>query len=100
MKDLMAGKVLAEKLNHLPLGDSIMLMESGVDVETESFWVIHSEELEDNGWGMTPAQLIEAHADLYGEYDKDYLKVGNGYDDFDEFTLKICPAPTYMELIK
>jgi hypothetical protein len=100
MKKELAQKMLDGKLNFLPLEDSIQLMESGHDIDTEFYWVIHSEELEDNGYGMSPAELIDAHADIYGENDKDYLTVGNPHDTFDEFTLKICPAPTYMELIK
>ena len=28
------------------------------------------------------------------------IEIGNEYNHFDEFTLGICPAPTYIELLK
>ena len=32
---------------------------------------------------------------------EDYaFAIGDDYDHFDEFTLGVCPAPTYMELIR
>jgi hypothetical protein len=100
MKEQFAQMMLDEKLDFLPLKESLQLLESGIKIDTQFSWVVHSEELEDNGYGMSVEEILEAHADIYGESNKDYLKVGNSYDEFDEFTLELCPAPTYTDLIR
>lgn len=100
MKEQLAQKMLDEKLDFLPLKESLELLNSGVKLDTEFSWVVCTEELEDNGYDMPVEQIIEEHALIYGEDDKDYLKVGKAYNEFDEFTLVLCPAPTYINLIK
>ena len=100
MKDTLAQKMLDEKLDFLPLKESLELLNSGVRLDTEFSWVVCTEELEDSGDDMTVEQIIEEHKLIYGEDDKNYLKVGKSYDEFDEFTLELCPAPTYIDLIK
>ena len=100
MKKELAQKMIDEGLAFLSLEDSLILLRSGVKLDTRFSWVAHSEELEDNGDDMTPEQVIEEHANIYGVDDKNYLKVGKAYNEFDEFTLELCPAPTYTDLIK
>ena len=97
MKEQLAQKMFDEKLDFLPLKESLELLQSGVKIDTQFSWVVCTEELEDNGYDMTPEQIIEEHAEIYGENDNEYLKVGKGYN---EFTLELCPAPTYIDLIK
>jgi len=100
MKQKLAQKMLDEKLDFLPLKESIELYDSGVKLETRFSWVVRTEELENNGYDMTTEELLESIEELYG-LDNDYaLTIGDRYDEFDEFTLELCPAPTYIDLIK
>jgi len=100
MKQRLAQKMLDEKLDFLPLKESLELLNSGVKLNTQLSWVVCTEELGDNGYDMTPEQIIEEHGKIYGKDDKKNLTVGNSYNEFDEFTLELCPAPTYIDLIK
>lgn len=100
MKEKFAQKMLDERLDFLPLKESLELFESGIVLKTNLSWVVNSEEIEDNGYGMSKQEIIDAHAEIFGENDRNYLKVGKSYDEFDEFTLVICPAPTYIDLIQ
>lgn len=100
LKAKFAQKMLDEKLDFLPLIESIQLLESGVTLETKFHWVMRTEELGDDYDEMTSPQLLEACDEIYG-LDNDYaLRIGKSYDEFDEFTLELCPAPTYIDLIK
>jgi microsomal dipeptidase-like Zn-dependent dipeptidase len=45
----------------------------------------------------TPREFAEAIDDFYGD---DHVAIGDDYDHFEEFTHGICPAPTYIDLIK
>lgn len=94
-----AQKMLDKKLDFLPLIDSYELLQAGIKLETMFSWVMHSEELTDNGYGKSLQELLLEYDEIYGEGNQDYLKVGKKYDEFDEFTLEICPAPTYIDLI-
>lgn len=100
LKEKFAQKMFDEKLDFLPLADSVELFDSGIELETQFWWVMCSEELTDNGNGLTTEELFFEYDELYGIDNKDYLRVGKEYDEFDEFTLALCPAPTYIDLIK
>jgi len=100
LKFRFAQKMLNEKLDFLPLKESIELYDSCENLETAFWWVMHSEELTDNGDGLTTEELFAEYDEIYGIENKDYLKVGKEDDEFDEFTLALCPAPTYIDLIK
>jgi hypothetical protein len=100
LKGRFAQKMLEEKLDFLPLKESLDLYNSGIVLKTEFSWVMHSEEIEDSGNGMTTEELFKAYDEIYGLDNKDYLKIGKSQDEFDEFTLELCPAPTYIDLIK
>ena len=100
LKEKFAQKMVEEKLDFLPLKESIELFNSGVTLETRFWWVCGSEELEDNGEYMTKEEILIALEEIYGE-DNDYaLTIGDRYEQFDEFTLDLAPAPTYIDLIK
>jgi hypothetical protein len=99
LKEKFAKKMLKEELDFLPLKESLELYETGVRVETRFSWVVRTEELEDNGEDMTTAEILAEIEEVYG-LDNDYaLTIGDRYDEFDEFTLELCPAPTYIDLI-
>ena len=49
---------------------------------------------------MTKEEVLVALEEIYGEPDDYHLTIGNSYDEFDEFTLKLAPAPTYLDLVK
>lgn len=100
LKEKFAQKMLDEKLDFLPLLESIELYESGVAYESRFHWVMNSEELENNGYKRTPAQLLEEYDEIYGLGNTSELKIGKSEGEFDEFTLVVCPAPTYIDLIK
>src|SRR5690554_1088987 len=91
-------KMLDEGLDFLPLRESRKLMESGIRLETEFSWVMNVEEIS-NYYELDFEELMEAHAEVFGEDDMDYLKIGNTYDAFNEFTHELCPAPTVTDLL-
>lgn len=99
LKEKFAQKMLDEKLDFLPLKESLELFDSGVEVKTTFSWVMHIEEIPDHE-DMTSEELFEAYDEIYGLDNDYYLKVGNRDEEFDEFTLELCPAPTYIDLIK
>jgi len=90
-------QMFAGKLDFLPLEESLKLSESGIKLDTRFHWVVCTEELSEEE--MTFSDIIEECEDIYGK-DSDYLKIGDAYKEFDEFTLSLCPAPTYMDLLK
>ena len=92
--------MLENRLDFLSLENSLKLYESGVELDTRFHWVVCTEELPDNGYGMSSQEIISTHDEIYGEGMRDYLKIGDGCNEFDEFTLSLCPAPTYIDLIK
>lgn len=100
LKEKFAQKMLEEKLDFLPLNESIELHEAGTILKTKFSWVINSEELEDNGDGKTTSELLKEYDEIYGLENDWELRVGKSDDEFDEFTLELCPAPTYIDLIK
>lgn len=95
LKEKFAQKMLDEKLDFLPLEESLQLKEAGIEVKTKFSWVCSIEEIGDEF--ETSREFAEAAIDFYGE---DEIEVGNGYDHHAEFTYDICPAPTYIDLIK
>lgn len=96
LKQKFAQKMLDEKLDFLPLEESLQLVEAGVELKTKFSWVCSFEEIGDEF--ETPREFAEAAIDLYGEYYG--VEIGNGYNHHEEFTYDICPAPTYIDLIK
>lgn len=100
MKEKFAQKMLNEKLDFLPLKESLQLYNSGVKLETKFWWVCRSEELENNGLDMNLEEILNAVEELYGLNNDYALTIGDRYDKFDEFTLELCPAVTYIDLIK
>jgi len=93
LKEKFAQKMLDEKLDFLPLEESLQLKEAGIEVKTKFSWVCSIEEIGDEF--ETSREFAEAAIDFYGE---DEIEVG--YDNHAEFTYDICPAPTYIDLIK
>ena len=49
---------------------------------------------------MTTKEVLSSLEEIYGEPDDYHLTIGKPYDEFDEFTLDLAPAPTYIDLIK
>lgn len=96
-KEKFAQKMLDKKLDFLPLRYSLELQESGVEVKTKFMWVICVEEFPDHD-ELTTEELLERYYESYGD-DDCHLTIGE-YDKFDEFTLELCPAPTYIDLLR
>ena len=44
--------------------------------------------------------VVTALEEIYGEPDDYHLTIGVKEGQFDEFTFELCPAPTYINLIK
>ena len=98
LKHQFAEKMLNEKLDFLPLEESRILYENGLELETKFYWVSSVEEVDDNGYNMTDNEILEELHDIFGE-DTDMIRIGT-VNEFDEFTHIFCPAPTYIDLIK
>jgi hypothetical protein len=97
LKQKFAQKMLDEKLDFLPLEESLELNNSGVTLETRFWWVCNAEELGEDGEDMSTKEIL-AH---FGKDPLDYyLTIGRPYDEFAEFTIDLAPAPTYIDLIK
>ena len=94
LKQKFAQKMLDEKLDYLPLEESLQLIEAGIVLETRFHYVCSIEEIGDEF--DTPREFAEAALDFY----TDGIEIGDDYDHFEEFTYGICPAPTYIDLIK
>jgi len=100
MKEKLAQKMLEEKLDFLPLKDSLALHNSEPEVQTRFWWVAMTEEIGDEAINMSSEEIIAEVHEIYGE-DNDYaLTIGCRHSHFQEFTRAICPAPTYIDLIK
>lgn len=98
LKEKFAEKMLTEKLDFLPLEESLQLVENGIVLETKFHYVISVEEIdEDELENDEPRTWLNAHQEIFDEYS---IAIGNDYDHFDEFTRGLCPAPTYIDLIK
>ena len=100
LKQKFAQKMLDEKLDFLPLKESLELSRAGVDLETRFWWVCRTEELEENGDEMSTEEVLSSLEEIYGEPSDYFLTIGKIHDEFDEFTLDLAPAPTYIDLIK
>jgi len=98
LKEKFAQKMLEEKLDFLPLEESIELYKSGVKVKTKFWWVMNVEEIE-NGHDLDTEDLLREYNEVFG-LDNDYALTIGDEEKFDEFTLELCPAPTYIDLIK
>lgn len=100
MKEKFAQKMIEEKLDFLPLKESLELYNSGEVYESTFWWVARSEELENNGFDMSVEEIIKECFELYGDNSDYGIKIGDRHNQFDEFTLELFPAPTYIDLIK
>jgi hypothetical protein len=100
MRKKFAKKMLEENLDFLPLEESIALFDSGVELNTRFWWVCRNEELDNNGEDMNTEEIISSLEEIYGELDDYYITIGKQYDEFDEFTLPLAPAPTLADLTK
>ena len=92
--------MIEEKLDFLPLKESLELKYSGLELKTRFSWVARSEELENNGDNMSVLEILDSLEEIYGEPDDYHLTIGDSYDHFDEFTLELCPAYTIGDLLK
>lgn len=104
-----AEKCLNENLNHLPFKESLELNNSNekfVKGETREWYCINREMYDDNDEYILSDEefylqkLLEEFSDYETALNDGAIEIGNEYDHFDEFTLGICPAPTYIELNK
>tara|TARA_R110000782_G_scaffold260726_2_gene352055 strand:- start:1332 stop:1649 length:318 start_codon:yes stop_codon:yes gene_type:complete len=100
MIEKLKQKMLNEKLDFLPLKESLELFDSGIELNTMFWWVMHNEELEDNGFDKTAEELFAEYEELFGMNNRDYLRIGRQGEEFDEFTLDLCPAITLGDLLK
>lgn len=95
LKKRFAKKMLDEKLDFLPLEESLQLKEAGIELKTKFSWVCNVEEIGDEF--ETDREFVNEALDFYGP---NGCEIGNGYSHYEEFTHEICPAPTYIDLIK
>ena len=98
MKELIekfAKKMLDEKLDFLPVEESLQLTEAGVEYKTRFSYVVSIEELDEDL--SNPREILDAAIEFYGVHG---VEIGDDYDHFEEFTFGICPAPTYIDLLK
>ncbi len=105
LKEKFAQKMLEEKLDFLPLEESLELFNAGIELETTFSYGAFTEEVED-GYDCELDFLFSELDEVYGIYDSE------GKFKIDNYTLKfltnedesferiICPAPTYIDLIK
>lgn len=101
LKQKFAQKMLDEKLSFLPLEESLQLVDCDINLDTTFYWVINIEELgtdEKESDEMTTKEILESYEEVFGDSNWG-LRVGN-MDEFNEFTLVLAPAPTYIDLIK
>lgn len=98
LKQKFAQKMLDGKLDFLPLKESLELHDSGEVVETKFMWVMNVEEIPEHD-ELTTEELFKEFIEIYDLSDDYALTIGRD-DEFDEFTLELCPAPTYIDLIK
>ncbi len=102
MKEKFAQKMLDEKLDFLSVEDSLELwysLSKEDEIETRFWWVARTEELGDNADSMPEEEIISEIRELYGD-DEYALRIGRKGEEFDEFTNDLCPAYTYIDLIK
>jgi len=102
LKENFAKKMLEEKLDFLPLKESLELYNSWIKLETKFYWIYDSEELSGDDWDLEFRwdNLDEIKQEMMKVFWEETFVVWNKYNEFAEFTAEICPAPTYMDLIK
>lgn len=100
MKEKLAQKMLEEKLDFLSLEDSLALYNSEPSVQTRFWWVARTEEIGDEVYNMNSEEIIAEIYEIYGEGNDYALTIGDENNHFQEFTYPLCPAPTYIDLIK
>jgi len=100
LKEKFAKMMLDEKLDFLPLKESYELYLSPEKIEKTRFsWIYNNEELGDiclNNW----SSLVEVKDEMINVFWREDFVIWNGRDEFEEFTVDVCPAPTYIDLIK
>lgn len=96
-------KMLANEENHLDIISALTLVKNGINIKTELSYVCDTEELnnDDNCWGyeFDIDCNWEEEISMIGGVTTHGIAVWNS-NYFNEFTHEICPAPTYMELLK
>jgi len=102
LKENFANKMLKEKLDFLPLEESLELYNNWIKLETKFWWVYDNEELSWDNWDLEFRwdNLDEIKQEMMKVHNKETFVVWKSYDEFNEFTTDICPAPTYIDLIK
>lgn len=104
LKEKFAQKMLDEKLDFLPIEESLELLNSGEKVETRLNWIAYIEEVAD-GYDCDIEDMFKELEEAYGIYDDSgkiskYTKCFSlKENDDDSFDREICPAPTYIDLI-
>lgn len=104
LKEEFVEKMLAEKLDFLPLEDALQLNASSEAVETKMNYIAYTEEVED-GYYCELEDLFKELDEVCGIYDTEgnfkidgyTLRIGIGEDSFERI---LCPAPTYVDLIR
>lgn len=104
LKEQYAEKMLEEKLDFLPLEESLELIKGGVKLETTMNYIAYTEEVED-GYDCDLEYLFKELDEVYGVYDSEGRFIIDGYTlklgaEEDSFERIIAPAPTYIDLIK
>lgn len=97
MKKELAQMMFDKKLDFLPIEESLRLFEAGELVETTYWWVANIEELGGGEDEMTVREIYMELEEIMGDFG---YSIGDPEDHFDEFTYRLCPAPTYIDLIK
>lgn len=100
MIEILKNEMLEKGLDFLPFKESLELFDSGANVDTQFWWVMCNEELTDNGDGLTTEELLAEYDEIYGLDNNCYFRVGREDEEFNEFTLNLCPAPTIGDLIQ
>lgn len=104
LKEQYAEKMLKEKLDFLPLEESLKLLESGLKLETTMNYIAFTEEVED-GYHCELEDLFKELDEVYGIYDSERRFIIDGYtlklgENEDSFERILAPAPTYIDLIR
>lgn len=102
LKQRLAQKMLDNKLDFLWLDDSLELNQWEWAVITKFSWVYNDEELDWLDWVLefTENSLLKVKKEMQKIYGEETFIIGKWYDEFEEFTTKVCPSPTYIDLIK
>jgi len=101
-KQQLAEKMLKEKRNYPTLEEAFELFKYDEKMTAVESYVYNSEEIETYQFDWTKECLDTIKKEIEEMYweNSEYITIWDGYDEFDEFTGELFPAPNYMELIK